>query len=128
MKATRDSYESESAFDEQIERVDTVQACQMVASLDGKVHTMLSLDDDSGWTLTIGGGPNHFVIGKTDGDGVGWMRINPFQDTVEPIELVTGGQLSEFDADCVCTAKMAVDAIEEFFASPTAITDLWKLA
>lgn len=96
------------------------QVLDAVDQLDGEIHTEVSLTRDEPWEqLTIGGGPEYFLVSGEGRDESFPHLTNP--DAPEgKIELVCGGQSAEFELHEVVSREMVTGAVEQFFAGLSA--------
>ena len=127
MKGVFDDYTPRRNSTVEFNCADADHATDWLDRLDGKLYTMLSFEDLSGWTLMVGGGPELFVVVKSNSQGYSWTRTNASAEHGAPIELCAGGQPAEFERRIVCPRDQAVDAIREFFRSPPELGGNWDL-
>jgi hypothetical protein len=105
---------SEVSFEE-ISNPDRSQILSAVDRLDSKVHTEVSLKNDDPFEyLAISGGPDQFLVSGEARDGAFVQLRNPEAPTGK-VELVCGGQSSEFDLHDVVTRDQVPHAVDQFF-------------
>lgn len=99
--------------DEQTYKALTIEtAYELLSQLDGERHTLLTIDNDRGQTLSIGGGPSRYVV-TLDSAEENLTLVNDADEEQDSFEICAGGQFSDFPASiCVKqpSAKLAVDA------------------
>lgn len=94
--------------------VDKDTALQWLLKLDGRVHTLLSLERQDGWQLMVGGGPSQYVITLSDGSS-NLTFCNSAGDGTKVVELCAGGQFGEFPQNICATYKQATEVVICFF-------------
>ena len=93
---------------------DEKTALGWLSKLDGKQHTLLSLERDDGWQLMVGGGPFRYII--TLGNGVENLTFqNADGDDAIVVKLCAGGQFGEFPQTLCATHQQATQVILSFF-------------
>ena len=85
-----------------------------LSKLNGKQHTLLSLDRDDGWQLMVGGGPLHYVITLSDKSQNLTFR-NPSGDETVTVEVCAGGQYGDFPETFCANYEQAKNIISLFF-------------
>jgi hypothetical protein len=84
-----------------------------VRSLDGADHTLVVVELQSGQTITVGGGPDKFVVEVAESRTKRWCVIDPRRPEGR-VELVMGGELIDPPAR-LCVGRDAVlDAVRTF--------------
>ena len=87
-----------------------------IRNLDGVYRTLVIIELTSGQTLTIGGGPETFVVECSLTDTERWCVINATSATgaSRSIDLVVGGQLVDYPARLCVGLDAALDASHVF--------------
>jgi len=87
-----------------------------IRDLDGIHRTLLLIELTSGPTLTIGGGPENFVVECSLTETERWCVINATSATgaSRSIDLVVGGQLVDYPARVCVGLDAALDAAHVF--------------
>jgi len=87
----------------------------LVANLDGAKVSMISLrreNDDSHFTLA--GGPSRMIVGWDRRLDPPYLTLLTRSPPDGPVDLVTGGQLADYEAEVAVTPAEAVEAALEF--------------
>ncbi|PWQ99703.1 hypothetical protein [Leucothrix arctica] len=98
-------------FDESDEK----RSINVLHTLNGNTHTMLSLEREDEVRLDIGGGPDFFIVTCTKKNGQGLTLLNPIKESGNTIELCAGGQYADFPVEIVVDESVASDAIISFY-------------
>ncbi|WP_163836662.1 hypothetical protein [Spartinivicinus ruber] len=107
------------------ENKDIEQAVDLLNMLDGKQHTLLSIERHDGWELHIGGGPDWFIVTAVSSSGKNLTLLNLGGDDSDTIELCAGGQFADFPKSIVVGKEMAKDAVLNFYEENEKILD-WE--
>ncbi|HEX4562068.1 MAG TPA: Imm1 family immunity protein [Gemmatimonadales bacterium] len=86
---------------------------QAICQLDGVTWTLVRVEDPSGRTLTIGGGPRRFVAEVADDATHRFALIDPSRGGGR-IDLVVGGQLVDYPARVCVTLEVVLAAARVF--------------
>lgn len=84
-----------------------------IRQLDGVTWTLVLVEDPSGRTLSIGGGPQRFVAEVADDDTHRFAIIDPSRGGGR-IDLVVGGQLVDYPARVCVTLDVVLAAARVF--------------
>lgn len=84
-----------------------------IRQLDGVTWTLVRVEDPSGRTLTIGGGPQRFVAVAADDAAHRFAVIDPSRGGGR-IDLVVGGQLFDYPARVCVTLEVVLAAAKVF--------------
>lgn len=115
MKLFIDDRVGNRSRDVELEHCDFEQTIAVLGKLNGKEHTLVSIERDDGWQLCVGGGEG-FVVTLSSQCDENFTLLNPEGDSGEVVELCAGGQFSEFSRDIVVDETMAAKAICKFFS------------
>jgi hypothetical protein len=86
---------------------------EAIRQLDGVTWTLVRVEDPSGRTLTIGGGPRRFVAEVADDATHRFALIDPSRGGGR-IDLVVGGQLVDYPARVCVTLEVVLAAARAF--------------
>ncbi|MCB9895846.1 MAG: hypothetical protein H6839_15470 [Planctomycetes bacterium] len=86
-----------------------------IFNLDGGIRTLVSLNNDEGGAMMVGGGPVRFVVTFTLGENNWTLETSTPEEGVRAVQLVAGGQVAEFDAAIAVTRGEAIDAAQYFY-------------
>lgn len=86
-----------------------------IFKLNGNTRTLVSLNNDEGGAMVVGGGPVRFVVTFTLGEDNWTLRASTPDERVRAVQLVAGGQAAEFDAGIAVTRQEASDAAMYFY-------------
>jgi Immunity protein Imm1 len=84
-----------------------------ILGLDGVHHTLLTIELDSGQTLTIGGGPDLFVAEVAEDSVHRWAIIDRGVGD-HSVDLVVGGQAVDYPAHLCVGRESVLDAARTF--------------
>lgn len=84
-----------------------------IRQLDGVTWTLVVVEDPSGRTLTIGGGPRRFVVEAADDATHRFAVVDPKRGGGR-IDVVVGGQLVDYPARVCVTLEVALAAARVF--------------
>ncbi|MBI2219552.1 MAG: hypothetical protein HYU51_19945 [Candidatus Rokubacteria bacterium] len=84
-----------------------------VRSLDGADHTLLVVELPSGATITVGGGPNRFVVEVAENANDRWTVLDPRRPEGR-VELVVGGERVDPPARLCVDGEAALEAVHTF--------------
>ena len=84
-----------------------------VRALNGIDRTLVTIELDTGATLTVGGGPQEFVAEVSVSDTERWAVVDPTRDE-QPIDLVVGGQSVDYPARLCISRENALEAARVF--------------
>jgi hypothetical protein len=82
-------------------------------SLDGADHTLLVVELSSGATITVGGGPDRFVVEVAQNEHDRWSLFDPRRPE-GTVNLVVGGELVEPPARLCVDRESALEAVRTF--------------
>jgi hypothetical protein len=82
-------------------------------SLDGADHTLLVVELSSGATITVGGGPDRFVVEVAQNEHDRWSLFDPRRPE-GTVNLVVGGELVEPPARLCVDREAALEAVRTF--------------
>jgi hypothetical protein len=89
------------------ERID-----RSITRLDEKVHTLVSLDDERGSNLFVGGGPSGIVVALSSGQDHFIARQG---DETAMVSVVVGGQAGDYRKRNVVSLEQAKDIAKAYF-------------
>lgn len=92
---------------------DFVAVNNALDELDGKSHTMLSLELASGVVLHVGGGPHAYMSQIQNGDSCILAIGSPGKEGID--QLVVGGQPSDFRSSAILSYTQARDILLVFY-------------
>jgi hypothetical protein len=84
-----------------------------VRSLDGADHTLLVVELPSGATITVGGGPDRFVVEIAGDEHERWTVLDPRRPE-GTVELVVGGERVDPPARLCVDRETALEAVHTF--------------
>ena len=84
-----------------------------VHRLDGKRHTLMSVELPSGKTMTIGGGPDRFIAEVADDETSRWAAVDPTAGD-ESMDLIVGGSLVNYPARVCIGLQTVLTAVRTF--------------
>ncbi len=84
-----------------------------VRSLDGAAQTLLVVELPSGATITVGGGPDEFVVEIAANERARWTVVDPRRPEGR-VELVMGGERVDPPARLCVDREAAVEAVRTF--------------
>lgn len=102
--------------DFELEGCSVEQAIMMFEKLNGKEHTLLSIERDDGWQLCVGGGREGYVVTMSSQEDENYTLLNKGCVCDDLVELCAGGQFSEFPLGIVVNETTAARAIYSFFS------------
>ena len=115
MKLILDNRTGNVNNDVEIEECDKDTLLQALDKLNGRNHTMLSIEREDNYRMDIGGGCNLFVVTCTTASCNNLTLLNPAKNVGdETIELCAGGQYSEFPKGIVVEKEIACKAAASF--------------
>ena len=85
-----------------------------VRTLDGERYTLLIVELAPGKTLTVGGGPRHFVVEVEESGAERWALVDSTRGEQPPIVLVVGGQLVDYPARLCVGIDVVLKALRAF--------------
>lgn len=92
---------------------DDRSALGWLLKLDGKHHTLLSIERGDGWQLMIGGGASRYII--TLGNGEENLTFkNSLGDESNMVELCAGGQFGEYPESLCANYDQAAHVVSLF--------------
>jgi hypothetical protein len=92
---------------------DDRSALDWLLKLDGKKHTLLSIERGDGWQLMIGGGASRYII--TLGNGEENLTFkNSLGDESSMVELCAGGQFGEYPESLCANYDQAAHVVSLF--------------
>lgn len=86
---------------------------EAIRQLDGVTWTLVHVEESTGRTLTIGGGPLRFVVEAADDPAHRFAVVDPSRGGGR-IDLVIGGQLVDYPARVCVTVDVALAAARAF--------------
>jgi hypothetical protein len=84
-----------------------------VRCLDGVNHTLLVVELPSGATITVGGGPNRFVVEVAENETDRWSVLDPRRPEGR-VHLVVGGELVDAPARLCVDREAVLEAVRTF--------------
>lgn len=120
MKLVTEIWQGEVNSEAINEEPDFRELSQALCALDGKVSTLMFVERQSDVSLQVGGGPDSYICQILNGDSV-WLA-NGSTGIEGPLNLVVGGQLSEFDGRAKLTYQEARDILSVFFHGDGVLT------
>jgi hypothetical protein len=92
------------------------EALLLLKKLDGKKHTIFSLEREDDFTLCVGGGSQFFIITIMNKDGDSKTLLNPLKhEKDKTIELCAGGQYADFPDKFVIDIDSVINAVKSFY-------------
>ncbi|WP_246726324.1 hypothetical protein [Rhizobium rhizogenes] len=101
-------------MDVEISDANVNEALEWLLKLNGKQHTLLSLEREDGWRIMVGGGPIRYVVILGNGDDNLTLE-NPRGKQSTIIELCAGGQFGDYSETVCVGPERAVNAVSLFF-------------
>ena len=95
----------------------------ILQKLDGKRHTIISINHDN-QAFLIGGGPKNFIVTKTIGDENTCLTSNTKKPEQE-IEICAGGQFGHYPQNISCSFEEVIFALNEEFFSAGCKKSIW---
>lgn len=86
-----------------------------IFELNGDTRTLVSLNNDEGGTMMVGGGPLRYVVTFTFGEDNWTLQTTTPEEGVRAVQLVAGGQAAEFEAGIAVTCEEARNAALYFY-------------
>jgi hypothetical protein len=114
MRLTADNRDGVHSWNIEVPDADENVAMDWLSKLDGKQHTLLSLEREDGWQLMVGGGPLCYVVTLGDGDQNLTFQ-NASGDQSMMVELCAGGQYGEFPETFCANREQATNVTSLFF-------------
>jgi hypothetical protein len=104
---------------------------EAVRALDGDERNDVYLEGPGEAMMVIGGGPHHYVISvDVPDDQVGvkhFSAVNPAARPDETIDVVVGGQLSDWPANLIVDLDVALSAARSYYRDGTlAASTQWE--
>ena len=116
MKLMLDNRISNHNTDSEFCNADINMALSLLASLDGRKHTLLALEREDGWSSNVGGGQDKYVITMTSSGGDNYTLINQLASAASTVELCAGGQFGDYPESIVVDSAAAEDALVKFYS------------
>ncbi|WP_139133883.1 MULTISPECIES: hypothetical protein [Pseudomonas] len=115
MKLFIDYRVANKSSDVELECHEVEHALAALRRLNGREHTLLSIERSDGWQLCVGGGGAGFVITLSSQSDENLTLLNSGGDVGGVVELCAGGQFSDFSRSIVVGEDQASKAICSFF-------------
>ncbi|MFS8051103.1 hypothetical protein [Rhizobium sp. BR 314] len=114
MRLITDTRNGNHNLDVEVPDADVKVVLDWLSRLDGKQHTLLSLERKDGWQLMVGGGPFRYVV--TLGSDIDNMTLeNPSGNQSTMVELCAGGQYGDFPETICVNPEQVASAVSLFF-------------
>jgi hypothetical protein len=114
MRLTADRRDGVHNLDAEVPDADVNAALDWLCRLDGKRHTLLSVERRDGWQLMVGGGPLRYVV--TLGNDIESLALeNPGGNQSTMVELCAGGQYGDYPETICVNPEQAANAVSLFF-------------
>ncbi|EJK84360.1 hypothetical protein G6L94_00725 [Agrobacterium rhizogenes] len=114
MRLITDTRNGVHNLDAEVPDADVNMALDWFSKLDGKRHTLMSLERKDGWQLMIGGGPLRYVVTLgNDIDNLTLENMSGNQSTM--VELCAGGQYGDYPETICVNPEQAANAVSLFF-------------
>jgi hypothetical protein len=96
--------------------VDLEAAEIAVRALNGVDRTLAQIELAGGSTLTVGGGPDRFLVECAENETDRWCVVDPLKGE-EVVDIVLGGSLvDDFPARLCVTLEVVLEAVQVFIA------------
>lgn len=114
MRLTADRRNGVHNLDAEVLDADVNAALDWLSRLDGKRHTLLSVERQDGLQLMVGGGPLRYVV--TLGNDIENLALeNPRGNQFTMVELCAGGQYGDYPETICVNPEQAANAVSLFF-------------
>lgn len=93
------------------------EALLLLKNLDGKKHTMLSLERKDNFILCIGGGNQFFIVTISNENSDSKTLLNPLSNESKIIEICAGGQYADFPDKFVVDLDLINKVVKHFYVN-----------
>ena len=122
-----DQWEDQDCIEQQFDAPTAEVLRAAFDRLDGRRHTLLTLQGEGERHLAVGGGPDRFVVYMTEDNLCFYNLVTAVAADDQTESVVAGGQEGDYPSAQVITKSMAWEAVLTYFASGTRSDQTWSL-
>jgi len=118
-----DSWNGIHCREQQVQYPSEDDVLNAVRALDGLTRTLLAVNAADGSSITIGGGPGHYVAYVSTNDEMCFNLLVDQEHSSGTVSLVAGGQEGDFPAEQVVKLDQVLRAVKFFYQAAGMDTD-----